>query len=284
MIEPELTYYHLPDVTLHVARAGDEAGETILFLHGFPEHWYGWQKQLSYFAGQGYHVVAPDQRGYNLSSKPEQEEDYTLEKLTGDIVGLIRKLGLEKVVLVGHDWGGVVAWVVAMQFPQLLRKLVILNMPHPAVMLNNLKQNPWQMLRSWYTAAFQVPVLPEMAAKALDYTILAQTMKSTANPGTFSEADMAAYQEAWQQPGALTSMLNWYRAFKHTQLDLHKAVEVPTLLIWGKKDFALGAEMAEPSIARCNAGKLVFLEEATHWLQHEQPDVVNEEIRIFLAS
>ncbi len=255
-----------------------------MFLYGFPEYWYGWHKQLHYFAARGYHAMAPDQRGYNRSSKPEAIKDYTLEKLAGDMVELIRKLGSDKVVLVGHDWGGVVAWTVAMQFPHLLRKLVILNMPHPAVLLKNLSRNPRQMLRSWYTAAFQVPVLPELAASALDYSLLVRSMIGSAKPGTFSEADRAAYKEAWQQPGALSSMFKWYRAFKHTQLDLRKTVEVPTLLIWGKKDFALGAEMAEPSIARCTAGQLVFLEEATHWLQHEQPEVVNEKIRTFLAS
>jgi pimeloyl-ACP methyl ester carboxylesterase len=109
-------------------------------------------------------------------------------------------------------------------------------------------------------------------------------MTGTANPGTFTDEDLAAYREAWQQPGALTSMIHWYRAFKHSQLYLDKEVNVPTLMIWGKKDAFLGAEMAEPSVARCTKGKLIFLEEATHWLHHEQADKVNREILAFLRE
>ncbi|WP_018478801.1 alpha/beta fold hydrolase [Pontibacter roseus] len=280
----EHTFYHLPDVSLHAATAGDKGGEVLLFLHGFPEFWYGWRMQLSFFAEKGYHVVAPDQRGYNRSSKPSGVKAYTLEKLTADIVALIGQLGKEKVVLVGHDWGGAVAWALAIHFPHLLHKLVILNMPHPGVMLKHLRQNPQQMLRSWYAAAFQIPVLPEQALQALDYKLLKQVLTGTAQPHTFTEEDLAAYREAWRQADALKSMLHWYRAFKHTQLHLSKGVEVPTLLIWGKKDTALGAEMAEPSIAKCPNGKLVFLEEATHWLHHEQPEKVNQAILSFLSE
>lgn len=279
----EHTFYRLPNVSLHAATAGDKGGKVILFLHGFPECWYGWRKQLLFFAGQGYYVVAPDQRGYNLSSKPSAVKAYTLEKLTADIVELIGQLGKEKVILVGHDWGGVVAWALVMHFPHLLHKLVVLNMPHPGVLQEHLRQNPKQMLRSWYTAIFQLPLLPEKALQALDYKLLEQAMTGTAHAHTFSEEDLAAYRKAWQQPGALSSMLNWYRAFKYTHLHLGKEVEVPTLLIWGKKDTALGAEMAKPSIAKCPNGKLVFLEDATHWLHHEQPEKVNREILSFLS-
>ncbi len=277
-----LQYYRLKDVTLHVASAGNANHQTLLFLHGFPEHWYGWQKQLSFFADHGFYAVAPDQRGYNLSSKPEAVEEYTLEKLMGDMLELIGQLGTENVVLVGHDWGGVVAWALAMHHPEVLHKLVILNIPHPAIMLHHLKTNPKQMLRSWYAGFFQVPVLPEKAAEALDFKLLTQAITGTAKPNTFSEADLVAYHEAWRQPGAITSMINWYRAFKYNQLDLQKGVAVPTLMFWGKKDVALGAEMAEPSIAKCSNGELIFLEDASHWLHHEEPDQVNQAILSFL--
>ncbi|WP_230392273.1 alpha/beta fold hydrolase [Pontibacter sp. FD36] len=277
-------YFDLPDVRLHAVRAGDEAGETLMFLHGFPEHWYGWHRQLDFFAAAGYDVVAPDQRGYNLSSKPKVVKAYTLDKLTGDIVRLISQLGKEQVVLVGHDWGGMVAWTLAMHFPHLLRKLVILNIPHPAIMQEHLRKNPKQMLRSWYAAFFQLPLLPEQAAQAFDFKALSQAMTGTSRPHTFSEEDLAIYKEGWQQPNALTSMINWYRAFRHNPLDLSSTIEVPTLMIWGKEDTALGAEMAEPSIAFCPKGRLVFLDEATHWLHHEQPDRVNQEILTFLRN
>ncbi|WP_299824826.1 alpha/beta hydrolase [uncultured Pontibacter sp.] len=284
MVKRTFTYFDLREVTLHVAMAGEAEGELVLFLHGFPEFWFGWQKQLDFFAAQGYMAVAPDQRGYNLSSKPQAVEEYTLEKLTEDIVGLIAALGKEKVVLVGHDWGGVVAWSVAMHFPDLLHKLIILNMPHPIVMLQHLRNNPRQMLRSWYTAFFQVPVLPEQAAKVLNYTMLEKSMTGTANANAFSEEELATYKEAWKQPGAITSMINWYRAFKHTHLNLRRKINLPTLMLWGMKDTALGAEMAEPSISLCPQGKLIFLDEASHWLHHEQPDKVNQEILAFLRE
>jgi pimeloyl-ACP methyl ester carboxylesterase len=135
-----------------------------------------------------------------------------------------------------------------------------------------------------FTACFQIPALPEQAAQALDYKLVVKSMTGTAQPDTFSEEDQAAYKAAWEQPGALTSMINWYRANRHTQLDLDKAVEVPTLMIWGKKDAALGAEMESPSIAKCPNRKLIFLEEATHCLHHEQPEKVNQEILAFLRG
>ena len=280
----EHTFFQLSDASLHALTAGDKGGDVLIFLHGFPEYCYGWHKQLPYFAGKGYYVVAPDQRGYNLSSKPAGVKSYTPEKLTADIVELIGQLGKEKVVLVGHDWGGVVAWAIAMHHPYLLQKLVILNMPHPGVMQQHLRQNPRQMLRSWYAAAIQIPVLPEIALQALNYKLLAFALTSTAQPNTFTGENLAAYREAWRQPGALSGMLNWYRAFKYTGLNLKRNVEVPTLMLWGKKDAALGAEMAEPSIAKCTTGKLIFLKDATHWLHHEQPEQVNQEILAFLEA
>ncbi|RAU82790.1 alpha/beta fold hydrolase [Pontibacter arcticus] len=284
MLKLAFEFFEVNEVTLHVARAGDKSGETIVLLHGFPEFWYGWRKQLTFFADHGYQVVAPDQRGYNLSSKPQETEAYTLEKLTADIVALIRQLNSGKVVLIGHDWGGVVAWAIAIHFPDLLHKLVILNMPHPAIMQQHLRSNPRQMFRSWYAAFFQIPVLPEQAAQAFDFKLLEQSMAGTANAGTFSEEDLATYREAWEQPGALTSMINWYRAFKYTKLELDKDITVPTLMLWGKKDAFLGAEMALPSINRCTNGKLLFLDQATHWLHHEEPEKVNQEIIAFLKS
>ncbi|MBC5773669.1 alpha/beta hydrolase [Pontibacter sp. KCTC 32443] len=280
----EHMYFHLPDVTLHAATAGDKAGQVLVFLHGFPEYWYGWHKQLSFFASQGYHIVAPDQRGYNLSSKPKEVKDYMLEKLTADIIGLIQQLGREKVVLIGHDWGGVVAWAMGMHFPHLLDKLILLNIPHPDVMQHYLRHSPRQMLKSWYAAAFQVPVLPEVVLQALNYKLLAHAMTSTAHSSTFAKEDLAAYRQAWRKPGALTGMLNWYRAFKYSRLRLNQTVEVPTLLIWGEKDAVLDAHMARQSIGRCLNGKLVFLEEATHWLHHEQPEKVNLQILSFLKE
>ncbi|MBF9254325.1 alpha/beta hydrolase [Pontibacter sp. 172403-2] len=274
--------YVVNGITLHVAEAGEQTGKVILFLHGFPEFWYGWRKQLTYFAGKGFRAVAPDQRGYNRSSKPAGVKAYTMEKLTDDIAALIRQLTQESVYLVGHDWGGAVAWVMAIRYPDLLEKLIILNMPHPQVMKENLKHNPKQMLKSWYAGFFQLPFLPELAGSIFDYKLLEHSMKSSAKKGTFSDADMAHYKAAWQQPKALASMLNWYRAYKYNRLNLAGDITVPTLLIWGRKDTFLGQEMAQPSIARCKNGQLVFIDNATHWLHHEKPDEVNHLIEAFI--
>ncbi|QCR22217.1 alpha/beta fold hydrolase [Pontibacter sp. SGAir0037] len=277
------TYHTEAAIGLHVVEAGDSKNDTIIFLHGFPEHWYGWHKQLRFFAEKGYHVVVPDQRGYNLSSKPSDVQEYTLEKLTGDIVKLIAQLQKQQVILVGHDWGGAVAWAMGMHFPHLLQKLVILNMPHPAVMEENLQKNPSQMLKSWYTGFFQAPFLPEKTAEAFDFKFLVKSMTGTAREGAFTEEDLVAYKEAWQQPNAIEAMINWYRAYKYSSLFIDKEVETPTLLIWGKNDATLGQEMAEPSIGKCPNGKLEFLNNATHWLHHEEPARVNKLISVFLG-
>jgi pimeloyl-ACP methyl ester carboxylesterase len=274
--------YFVNGIVLHVAEAGDPEGEITLFLHGFPEFWYGWHKQLAFFAAKGFRVMAPDQRGYNGSSKPTGVKAYTTENLTADIVDLIRQINGRKVYLVGHDWGGAVAWAVAQHHPHLLEKLIILNMPHPEVMEENLKKNPKQMLRSWYTSFFQLPVLPEILNSASHYSLLERSMKASAKEGTFTEADIEHYKAAWQQKGALTAMINWYRAYKYNKLDTTREVTVPTLLLWGKKDTFLNYTMAEPSNAKCTDGELVFMNDATHWLHHEKPDEVNSFIYDFI--
>ena len=269
-------------IRLHVAEAGDPKGEVILFLHGFPEFWYGWRKQLAFFAAHGYRVLAPDQRGYNLSSKPSGVKAYTLSQLTTDIADLIQQAIARKVYLVGHDWGGAVAWTVAQHYPNLLKKLVILNMPHLEVMQQELRTNPKQLLRSWYAGFFQLPVLPEAFSKAFNFKVLERSMCSTAKTGTFSEAEIEHYKSAWQQPQALTSMINWYRAYKYSELDTTRDVTVPTLLVWGRKDKFLSDSMAQPSIKKCLDGKLIFMDDATHWLHHEKPEEVNNFIFDFI--
>ncbi|WP_347156916.1 alpha/beta fold hydrolase [Pontibacter chitinilyticus] len=276
--------YAVNEVTLHVAEAGPAEGSTILFLHGFPEFWYGWQQQLAYFSAHGYRAIAPDQRGYNRSSKPAGVKAYTLEKLTADIAALIRQMTQEKVYLVGHDWGGAVAWAVALRYPELLHRLIILNMPHPQVMAQSMRTNPKQMLKSWYAGFFQLPLLPEVSSSAFDYTLLEHSLQTSSKKGTFPKEKIAVYKAAWRQPKALESMINWYRAYKYSRLDLSGEIIVPTLLIWGRKDTFLGQEMAPPSIARCKQGQLKFIDNATHWLHHEKPDEVNQLIHAFAQA
>ncbi len=275
-------FYTVNGIRLHVAEAGDPGGKIILFLHGFPEFWYGWHRQLDYFAQQGFRAVAPDQRGYNLSSKPSGVRAYTLKNTTADIAALTGQLTNEKLVLVGHDWGGAVAWTMAQQYPELIEKLVVLNMPHPKVFTENLRKNPKQALRSWYAGFFQIPLLPELACSALNFRLLKGSMGKTARKKTFSEADFASYKAAWRQKGALKAMINWYRAFKYNPASATEQIQPPTLLIWGMRDRFLGTELAQPSIDRCRSGRLEFMPTATHWLHHEEPEQVNNLIFNFI--
>jgi len=264
-------------VRLHVVQAGPADGPLLVLLHGFPECWFGWKWQIEPLAQAGYRVWAPDQRGYNLSDKPAGIDAYTIDTLAADVVALIDAAGRQKAIVVGHDWGAAVAWWVAATAPERVERLVVLNVPHPGVMKQVASRDPGQMLRSWYIGFFQIPWLPEALSRLNNWAMLARTMRSSSRPGTFSDADLDQYRAAWGQGGgALRTMINWYRAAlqhppkRNTQL----RIRVPTLLIWGARDRFLKREMAQPSIDLCDSGQLVFLENATHWVQHEEADAV----------
>jgi pimeloyl-ACP methyl ester carboxylesterase len=284
MMHTEEHYYSVNGINLHTIEAGDRGGDYIIFLHGFPEFWYGWKNQITFFAQKGFRVIVPDQRGYNLSSKPTGVKSYCLHHLCTDIVILIQKLTDKKVVIVGHDWGGAVAWQLALQYPRLIQQLVIVNMPHPAVFSRTLKTNPVQMLRSSYAGFFQLPYLPEVIIRAFGFALLRRSLLKTSNKGTFSEEDIVAYKKAWQQPHALTTMLNWYRAYKYNNLPTSGMITLPVLIIWGRKDEFLLSKMASKSIDKCVNGKLKFIEGATHWVHHEYPDLVNALINDFITK
>ena len=199
----------------HIAEAGDPKQPLVLLLHGFPEFHYGWRKQIDVLAAAGYYVVAPDQRGYNLTEKPARIKDYHLDHLAADVVALITTLGYEQAVVVGHDWGAAVAWWTAMFHPNAVVKLAILNVPHLAVMTNTLRRNPVQMLKSWYIAWFQLPWLPELVVRLGGYAVAKQALLLTSRRRTFSNAELAHYVDAWAQPHAFRSMLNWYLSLIH---------------------------------------------------------------------
>jgi pimeloyl-ACP methyl ester carboxylesterase len=271
-------------ITLNVARTGSEEGPLLILLHGFPEFWYGWRKQLPALRDAGFNVWAPDQRGYNLSDKPTGLDAYNIDQLAADVVGLIDAAGRERALLVGHDWGAAVAWWAANKYPERIEKLAILNVPHHAVMRRALKQNARQRRRSWYMFYFQLPALPERSLRMGNWQKLVAAMQGSAHPGAFSDADMDAYRAAWGQPGAMTGMLNWYRAIfqrKPARLPSMR-IKPPTLMIWGAQDHALGRELAQPSIDLCDDGRVVFLEDATHWVQHDEPAQVNQLLLDFL--
>lgn len=280
------TYVPTNSITLHVVEAGPETGPLVILLHGFPEFWYGWRHQIGPLAEAGYRVWAPDQRGYNTSEKPKGIAAYNLDALAADIVGLIDAAGREKAFVVGHDWGAVVAWRMANRYPERLERVVILNVPHPAVMQRYVLTHPRQMVRSLYVLFFQIPRLPEALARRDNWRGVVEALRQSSRPGAFADDDFDRYREAWSQPGAFTAMLNWYRAFvRGPRKTLESSrITVPTLMLWGVHDVALERGLAERSIAMCEKGRLIFFEEATHWLQHEEPARVNELIVEFMTS
>ena len=273
-------------VTLHLVEAGPADGPLVILLHGFPEFWYGWRRQIPFLAGQGYRVWAPDQRGYNESDKPKGIAAYRLDELAADVLGLIDASGRERAILVGHDWGAAVAWWTAIKAPERLDKLVILNVPHPTVFLRTVRRSPRQLLKSWYIFAFQLPWLPERLARRNNWRSITRTMQSSSRPGTFTDEDMEQYRQAWSRPGAYTAMINWYRAAlrQPAKPPANSRITTPTLMIWGAQDKFLSRQMGQPSIDLCDHGRLEFFEDATHWVQHEEADQVNALLAEFLAG
>ena len=281
------TFDHIPlpgGPRLHVAMAGPVDGPLVVLLHGFPEFWYGWRRQIAALAEAGLRVVAPDQRGYNLSDKPAGIAAYRLDTLAADVASLAAALGRERFAVVGHDWGGVVSWQVAARFPERVTRAAILNAPHPATLRPYARRHPSQLTKSWYVAFFQLPALPELALRADGFWALRRVLRRTSRPGAFSDPDFAHYREAWAQPGALTASLNWYRALRlGTGGPPAGRVRVPVRVIWGDRDAFLDRGLAEAGAALCDDCEVFHLPGATHWVQHEQPGEVNRLLLDFLA-
>lgn len=267
-------------VRLHVVMVGPQSGPPVILLHGFPEFWRGWEKQLPALVEAGCRVIIPDQRGYNLSDKPNGVKAYRMEELVKDVIGLLGILGYEKVNLVGHDWGAAVAWMLAIWHPERVKRLGILNVPHPAVMKRFLLHDFEQIRWSWYIFFFQLPWLPEAGMRADDWRGAVRALRGSGKIHTFTNEDIEKYKSAWSQPGAITAMINWYRAAVRHQIRMPKdpRVKVPTLMLWGMKDVALSHRMASLSMDYCDNGKLLFFPEATHWVQHDEPNEVNRHL------
>lgn len=271
-------YFDLPGgLHMHAAVAGPKTGQPVILLHGFPEFWGGWKKQIGPLAEAGFRVIVPDQRGYNLSSKPKGISAYRLDLLAKDVVALMDAVGCPKAIVVGHDWGGVVAWATAALYPQRVERLAVLDAPYPPVVFQSLLARPVQLLRSSYIYFFQLPGLPEALLSRHNWQTLVKNMQKTSPPGMFNEEDFDNYRDAWSHDGAMTSMLNWYRALirRPVKLPAKPRLLMPVLILWGGQDFALGRELAEMSIKLCEQGKLVVFDQANHWIQHEQAGEVN---------
>jgi pimeloyl-ACP methyl ester carboxylesterase len=281
MQSPEIKheYADVNGVRLHYAAAG--SGHLILFVHGFPEFWYAWKDQLIEF-GRDHKAVAVDMRGYNLSSKPTEVDQYRIGVIVEDIRALAEKLGYEKFILVGHDWGGGIAWSFAIAHPEYLEKLVIINAPHPSIFMRELRENPLQQKASEYMVMFR-SAGAEAALSADHYAALVNGVGLD-----LSDEDKEIYLEAWSQPGALTGGLNYYRAARlgppptggdHSS----RVVRVPTLVIWGEKDPFLLTGNLDGLDAFVPALTIKRIPDATHWVVREKPKLVNSYIREFIS-
>ncbi|APR87504.1 Epoxide hydrolase [Minicystis rosea] len=270
-------------IRLHVAEAG--SGPLVVLLHGFPEFWYTWRQIIPPLVRAGFRVVAPDMRGYNLSDKPKGVAAYGIRTLADDIAGLIKALGAERASVVGHDWGAGVAWSFAMAHPDKLDRLAILNGPHPTRMLEGLRR-PSQMVKSWYMFVFFLPKLAETVLPLNDYAVL--TKGFTNDPvrrDAYTEADLAMYREAWSKPGAITSMVNYYRAMPYPSLRMEVTpIQAPTLVLWGDRDAYLGPDLAEPPKKLVPNARVEHVADASHWIQHDQPELVSARLASFLRG
>jgi pimeloyl-ACP methyl ester carboxylesterase len=273
-------------IQLHVVEAGPLDGPLVILLHGFPEFWYAWDRQIDSLAAAGYHVVVPDQRGYNTSSRPRGVAEYHSNHLAADVVGLIDASSSPRATIVGHDWGGAVAWWTAARYPGRVQRIAILGAAHPRVMLRNVLLNPRQTATSWYVFMLQLPWIPEYLLSRNDFALLRQSIRWAGDEGPITPAEEQRYVEAWSQPHALTSMINWYRAgFRSFPLTVPEApIEVPVLLIWGEHDQFLRRSLATESMAYCPNGQLAQVAGTTHWVHHEKPAVVAALLREFLES
>lgn len=282
MSKYESQYIEANGLNFHVKVAGSEGGELVVLLHGFPEFWYGWKNQIDVLADAGYRVVVPDQRGYNKSDKPESVTEYHIDKLADDVVEIILHFNVDSAIIIGHDWGGAVGWHLASTVPEAVQKFIAINIPHPAVMPEVMKRHPKQIFKSLYMLFFQIPKLPEKILNLNDYKNMKRALKQSSNENTFSRTDLNEYEKAWSRNGSLTGMLNWYRAVPVSLNSLEKKVGVPVQIIWGVGDQFLSKELAEESFKLLDSGNIAWIENATHWVNHEQPDMVNRHILRFL--
>jgi len=284
--DPSIRFSFIPanGVTLHCAEAGPASGPLLVLLHGFPEFWLAWREYFSPLAASGFHVVAPDQRGYNLTSKPPGAEAYRLEVLAQEIFALASALGRDRFHIVGHDWGASVAWTMAGLHPERLIAAAMLQAPHPAVWLRAMRDDPQQRYRSRYVQILRLPWLSEMALKVGNYAALAKAFKTSTRPEAFSRETLEAYRDAWREPGALTAMLNWYRALfvDEPPMPAPRSLTVRTLVLWGDRDEFGAPQLADESAALCAQAEARHFPEATHWLHHDAPDTVRDALLAFL--
>lgn len=286
--EIELRHEHVTGdgVDLHVVRAG--VGPPVILLHGFPENWRSWHRQIPSLVNAGFSVLAPDMRGYNLSGRPLEQDAYELDHLVADVAALVRATGCPRAHIVGHDWGGIVAWTFADKYPELVDRLVILNAPHLKLYLREVR-HPRQMIKSWYMLFFLLPRLPELALSSNNFKAVRDMFKlRPARDGAFSDKDIETYIEALSQPGALTAALNYYRAnltiINMRKIMLSAPINAETLVIWGELDPALGIQLLEGLERVAPRLRVHRIPSSSHWVQNEAPENVNKVLTDFLSN
>jgi epoxide hydrolase 4 len=276
-------YAEIGDLRLHYVEAG--AGPLIVLLHGFPEFWFSWRLQIAPLAAAGFRVVAPDLRGYNLSSRPKGVDAYSADVVAADIRGLIQERGAESAFVAGHDFGGTVGWAMAMNHPEVVDRLAILNAAHPRKLNEGLK-HPGQLRRLWYFFYFQPPGVPEATVRAGNWRFFRRYQRDAQPPYTPEETQR--YVESWSQPGAATAIINYYRAAvrgsKKAQAEI-RPIAAPTLVIWGQRDRYLGPKLAEPDHDDVpNLDRVERLDHASHWVHHDEPERVTQLMAGFFSG
>jgi pimeloyl-ACP methyl ester carboxylesterase len=279
-------------IKLNVGESGPKEGSIVIFLHGFPETGLtAWYEQVPAFVKANFRVIIPDLRGYNFSDKPEGFENYTMDIISDDIKGLIDHYE-KKIYLVGHDWGAMVAWWVAYKYPQQIEKLVIINTGHPTSFHNFLQSSFSQMIKSSYMLYFVLPYIPDAKLIKDNFSVPLNIFSDGGIKGQSISSDAPSlYIKAWSQPNAMTSMLHYYRAaFRSSKMKeinqktiwADPKIQVPTLILWGKKDKVADEALGQASLKECPEGsKLVYFDQGTHYMQHDEPERVNDEILEF---
>ena len=273
-------------VNLHCVENGPPDGPPVLLLHGFPESWHCYRNQLRALGAAGFRAIAPDLRGYNLSDKPSGVRSYHLDQLSADVAALVQALGYQRVTLVGHDWGGLVAWDTAGgKHRHVVERLIILNCPHLVLYVRRMSLR--QLRKSWYVGLFQIPYLGEWWVRRKDFKWFHSELRHSTAPGAFSQEDIERIKRTLSQPGALTCAINYYRGLLRLNLlrlaERYTPVAVPTLLIWGERDPYLGRELTEGTDAWAKDLRIEYIPDAGHWIQLERPEVVNRLMLDFLS-
>ena len=270
-------------VLIHVMFAGPKDGPPVVLLHGYPEFWWAWNQQIAQLARAGFRVIVPDQRGYNSSEKPSGVEAYRIDLLIADIIALIVRLRYDDVYLAGHDWGGAIAWRIAILHPERVRKLMMFNSPHPLAWRDAAQDPEKEESVSWFRTFFQLPVLPELATRAGNFRLVVNSLRETSRPGTFSDREMDYYRYAWSRNWSMHSMINWYRAAARYPVEMpdDSVVRVPTRIVWGTQDRYFEPRMAQLSLKHCADASLLEVTNAGHWLLHEEPELTSRELITF---